>query len=351
MKLGELAERLSCEIEGDGEIEITGVATLENARSGEISFLTNRKYYQEARKTQASAIIVGYDCTDLELPVLKHPNPYLIFAKAIEIFHPLPPRQATIHPTAWISEKARVGKNVAVGAFTYIGESVTLEDGVTIHARCSIHEGAIIGENSVIHSGCVIREGVEIGKRCIIQNNAVIGADGFGYAKQDDGSWYKIYQAGTVVIEDDVEIGAGSTVDRGTLGETRIGKGTKIDNLVHVGHGSTVGRDSLLCAQAGLAGSTVVGNQVILAGQVGVAGHLTIGDGVIATAQTGIPNSVEPGRHISGSPAVDHKTWLKSSAVVARLPEIHKLLKELEKRVKSLEETLHAKPDATGKSV
>ena len=351
MKLRELAERLSCELEGDGSIEITGVATLDDARQGDISFLTNRKYYQKARTTQASAIIAGYDCADLALPLLKHENPYLVFAKAIEVFHPVPPRQARIHPTAWISEKASIGRNVAVGAFSYIADDAVLEDDVTVHARCVIHEGATIGEKSVIHSGAVIREGVRVGKRCIIQNNAVIGADGFGYAKQGDGSWYKIYQAGTVVLEDDVEVGACSTIDRGTMGETRIGKGVKIDNLVQVGHGATVGQDSLLCAQVGLAGTTVVGKKVILAGQVGAAGHLTIGDGVIATPQTGIPNSVEPGKIISGSPAMDHRTWLKSSAVAVRLPELHKLLTDLEKRVNSLEASLQAKSKATDTSV
>jgi UDP-3-O-[3-hydroxymyristoyl] glucosamine N-acyltransferase len=342
MKLGEIAQRLECQLEGDPGIDITGIATLEAAREGEISFLTNIRYYAEAKSTRASALIVGLECSGINKPLLKHHNPYLVFAKAIEILLPPPPVTPSIHPTAWISSSARLGQRVSIGAFSFIGEETALEDDVMIGAHCVIHQEVIVGEKTLIHSGCAIREKVSIGKRCVIQNNAVIGSDGFGFARSDDGTWHKIYQAGTVVVEDDVEIGAGSTIDRATLGETRIKSGTKIDNLVHIGHGCEVGRDTLLCAQVGLAGSTTVGNKVILAGQVGAAGHLTIGDGVTATAQSGIPGSIEPGRWVSGSPAMSHKDWLKSSALTPRLPEIQKTVKRLERRIEKLEKLVKA---------
>ncbi len=338
MKLGEIARKLECQLEGDPAIEITGIATLETAIEGEISFLTNIKYHAEAKATRASALIVKPDCSGLTKPLLKHPNPYLVFAKAIEILLPPPAIIPSIHPTAWVSSNAKLGQRVSVGAFSFIGEDVALEDDVIIGSHCAIHQGAIVGEKTVIHSGCAIRERVRIGRRCIVQDNAVLGSDGFGFARQDDGTWYKIYQAGTVVIEDDVEIGAGSTIDRATLGETRIKSGTKLDNLVHIGHGCEVGNHTLLCAQVGLAGSTTVGSKVILAGQVGAAGHLTIGDGVTATAQSGIPGSIEPNTWVSGSPAMNHKDWLKSSAVMPRLPDIQKAVKRLERRIEKLEE-------------
>ena len=340
MRLSEIAEILSGILEGDGGVEITGVSTLESASRGDISFLTNSKYVSAARKTAASAIIVGDDCPPLGAPFVRHRNPYLAFAKTIEIFHKPSAIKTGIHPTAVIADSAVLGKNISIGAYSIIGEDVSIDDDVEIRERCTIHNRARIGSGSLLHSGVIIREGVIIGKRCIFQNNCIIGSDGFGYARQEDGSWYKIYQAGIVIIEDDVEVGACSTIDRATLGQTVIARGTKIDNLVQVGHGSTVGSDTLLCAQVGLAGSTRVGNNVILAGQVGVAGHLNIGDGVIATAQTGIANSVEPQKMISGSPSYDHKTWLKTSSINAKLPDMYKSLKQLEKQVKAINEAL-----------
>lgn len=337
MKLGDVARILSCELDGDPEIEITGVATLEKAGHGDLSFLTNPKYATEAKKTGASAIIVGKDCPSLEIATLKNENPYLVFAKAVGLFYAPAGSPAQIHPTAWIADTAKVGKGVSIGAFTWVGEHVLIGDYVDIKANCSIYNGAQIGERSAIHSGCSIRENVRIGKRCIIQNNSVIGSDGFGYAGQADGTWYKIFQAGTVIIEDDVEVGACSTIDRATLGETFVDEGTKLDNLVQVGHGSRIGKGSLLCAQVGLAGSTIVGNNVTLAGQVGVAGHLTIGDRAIATAQAGIGHSIDPGKVVSGSPSFDNKTWLRATALFTRLPQLQKTLKEIERRVSAIE--------------
>ena len=351
MRLIEIAEQLSCRIEGDEAIEINGVATLEKARAGDISFLTNPKYINEAKRTKASAIIAGNDCPALNIALLKHENPYLIFAKAIELFYSPLPAKPIIHPTAWIADTARIGKGVSIGAYTYVGDKVIVEDLVDIKANCVIYPEAVIGEHTIIHSGCAIREAVKIGKRCIIQNNSVIGSDGFGYAKEDGGKWYKILQAGTVSIGDDVEIGACSTLDRATLGETRVDNGAKIDNLVQVGHGSSIGANSLLCAQVGLAGSTIVGNDVLLAGQVGVAGHLEIGDRVIATAQAGIGHSIEAGKVVSGSPCFDNKTWLRATALFSRLPAIQKAIKEIERRTDALEEGYKAMVEKSDKNV
>ena len=345
MELSEVAEKLDCTLRGAGEVQINGLATLERAQSGDLSFLTNPKYYKAARESQASALIVGPHCPPLDTALLVHRNPYLIFAKAIELFYPAPPSLPTIHPTAWIDDTAQIGRGVSIGAYAVISGHVVIEEDVKVGEHCVIYPRAHVGAGSLLHSGVTVRENVRIGKRCVIQNNAVIGSDGFGFAKDDQDRWYKIPQVGNVIIEDDVEIGACSTIDRATLGETIIRSHTKIDNLVQVGHGSTIGTNSLICAQVGLAGTTRVGNNVILAGQVGTAGHLTIGDGVIAIAQTGIPHSVEPGKTISGSPFVDHKQWLKASAIYAKLPELYKTLRNLENRTQLLEQRLEEKPE------
>jgi UDP-3-O-[3-hydroxymyristoyl] glucosamine N-acyltransferase len=340
VRLSEIADTLSCKLEGDGSIDILGVATLESARAGDLSFLTNPKYRDEAKQTKASALLVGNECPPMNLAVLRHDNPYLAFAKAVEIFFATVPARPSIHSTAWIADTAVIGESVYIGPYAYIGERVILGDEVQIHARCTIHEGAKIGDRTLIHSGSVVREGVVVGKDCIIQNNAVIGSDGFGYAKQSNGEWYKIKQAGTVVLEDEVEVGACTTIDRATLGETRIQRGTKIDNQVHIGHGCLVGPNNLLCAQVGLAGSTKTGVNVVLTGQVGAAGHLTVGDGAIATPQTGIASSVEAGKIVSGSPAIDHSNWLRSSVAFSRIPDVQKKVRSLEARMAAVEKIL-----------
>lgn len=340
MKLSEVADRLACKLEGDGSIDIFGVATLEKAREGDLSFLTNSKYQSEAKRTSASALLVGNDYPRTSLPLLRHENPYLAFAKAVEIFFTPIAVRPSIHPTAWIADTAVIGENVCVGPLSYIGERVVLGDEVRIFARCTIQEGAEIGDGSLLHSGCVVREDVVVGKNCIIQNNAVVGSDGFGYAKKSNGEWHKIIQTGTVIVEDDVEIGACTTIDRATLDETRVQRGTKIDNQVHIGHGCEIGTDNLVCAQVGLAGSTKTGAGVVLTGQVGAAGHLRIGDGAIATPQTGIASSVEAGAIVSGSPAIDHRNWLRSSAAFSKIPDIQKTVRRLEARVAVLENAL-----------
>ncbi len=339
MKLKEIAEVLNCRVIGDAEVEVTGVAPIESAQSGQITFLSNRKYKRFLATTHASAIILE---DENDLPPAKlglvSPAPYLSFAKAMILFHPATRQETGIASSAIISPTAIIGHNVSVGAFSVIGDNVTIGNNVSILSHCAVYPSARIGDNVLIHSHSIVREGCVIGDRAILQNHVVVGGDGFGYAKQPDNSWLKIPQAGMVIIEEDVEIGAGSTIDRAAVGATIVGKGTKIDNLVQIGHGSAIGKNTLLCAQVGLAGSTRVGNEVILSGQVGAAGHLEIGDRVIATAQTGIPSSVAPGKIISGYPALDNRDWLKSSALFAQLPKLQREIRELKERLSRLEE-------------
>ncbi|MEW6129200.1 MAG: UDP-3-O-(3-hydroxymyristoyl)glucosamine N-acyltransferase [Acidobacteriota bacterium] len=340
MKLGEIAKLLAGDLEGDENLEIEGINTLDAARTGQLSFFTNRKYFKQAQETKASAIIVDRNCPALDKPLIRHRNAYHCFAKAIELFYPRQILSGVIHPTAIISPEAQLGEQVYVGPYCTIAEGAVIGDQVILESHISIQKNVQIGKNSAIHSGCHIREGVIIGANCKIQSNTIIGSDGFGYAKLEDGSWYPISQVGTVIIEDDVEIGAGTTIDRATLGETRIKQGARIDNLVHLGHGCSIDQNSLICAQVGLAGSTQVGKNVILAGQVGAAGHLSIGDNVIAIAQTGIPHSISADTTISGSPAINQRLWLKTSAIIPKLPDLLRTVKELEKRLNSVERQL-----------
>ena len=338
MKIKELSAELNCDLLGDPETMITGVAPIENAQPGDITFLSNRKYRRYLATTGASAIILenAEDLPEGKSAIIS-PTPYLTFAETVNMLYPPIRLESGVHPSAVISPTARMGEKVSIGPYSVIGDNVILGDNVSILAHCVIYQDAQIGDSAMIHSHCVIREGCVIGDRVILQNNVVIGSDGFGYAKRPDNSWLKIRQTGAVIIEDDVEIGAGASIDRATIGSTIIGKGTKIDNLVQIGHGSFVGQNTLLCAQVGLAGSTRVGNEVILSGQVGVAGHLEIGDRVVATAQTGIPNSVEAGKVISGYPAIDNRDWLKSSAIFAQLPKLQREIRELKERLTRLE--------------
>jgi UDP-3-O-[3-hydroxymyristoyl] glucosamine N-acyltransferase len=334
MRLADIATHLGCQLAGDPDTEITGLATIETAAPGQLSFLSNLKYRRFLSSTRASAMIVD-DSSLLPPGVagLIATHPYLAFAQALALFVQPLDVPAGIHPTAVVAPSAVLGPEVAIGPFTSIGERAQIGAGTVILSHCSIYADVRIGEQCLIHSHCVIREGCSLGERVVLQNNVVIGSDGFGFAGRPDNSWQKIPQGGAVVIEDDVEIGSGSVIDRASIGVTRIGKGSKIDNLVQVGHGSTVGEHTLLCAQVGLAGSTHVGNHVILGGQVGAAGHLRIGDNVTATAQTGIPNSVAAGQTISGYPAIENRKWLKASAVFAQLPELRREIRELKERL------------------
>ncbi len=258
-------------------------------------------------------------------------NPYLAFAKAIELFYQSPTYAPGVHATAVVDPSAKIGKNAHIGPYVVIGPKVEIGDGCVLLAHVVIYAGARIGNKFFAHAHAVVREHCKVGNDVILQNGAVIGADGYGFAKDEQGAWYKIVQSGVAVLEDKVEVQANACIDRASIGETRIGADTKVDNLVQVGHGSTVGEHTMLCAQVGLAGSTEVGDHVILAGQVGVAGHCRIGDKVVATAQSGIPNDVADGSVVSGYPAVDNKLWLRSVAVFNKLPELAKAVRATKK--------------------
>lgn len=338
MKLNEIAARLECDLKGDGNLEITGVVGIEKAEAGHLTFVSNPKYAAKVRTTNASAVIVSPDFPDIVTATLRSTNPYLTFARAIELFYTPPQPARGIDPTARLSETAKIGEGASIGPFVVIEDDVEIGRNCTIYPFVHISRGVRAGDHFKAYAHVSVREYCRIGNNVILQDGAKIGTDGYGYAKRDDGSYYKIVQSGIVVIEDDVEVGANSTIDRATIGETRIRRGAKIDNLVQIGHSSDVGEDTLLCAQVGLAGSSKIGRSVILTGQVGVAGHLEIGDRVIATAQTGIPNSIEADKVVSGYPAIDNKLWLKSSAVFKRLPELLKRIEALEKN-KSVTET------------
>jgi UDP-3-O-[3-hydroxymyristoyl] glucosamine N-acyltransferase len=333
MKLSQLADTLQARLEnGSADTEITGVAGIEEAQAGQVTFIANPKYAQAARTTQASAVIVAEDFPAGSRTVLRSSNPYLAFARAIELFYHTPRYEPGVHATAIIHPSAKLGPNAHIGPYVVIDRDVVIGADATLLAHVVIYQGANMGNNFFAHAHAVVREHCRIGNNVILQNGVIIGADGFGFAKNDAGHWHKIVQSGPAVLEDNVEVQANACVDRASIGETHIARGAKIDNLVQVGHGSRVGENSLLCAQAGLAGSTEVGKNVILAGQVGVAGHCKIGDGVIATAQSGIPSDVPAGAVVSGYPAIDNKLWLRCSAAFHRLPELVKGMRKSTKR-------------------
>ena len=327
MKLSELAETLGATLQGDGTVEITGIAGIEHAVPGQVTFVSNKKYTALARTTQASAILVEPDFAEVSVATLRVADPYLAYARTIELFYQPPVYAPGIHPTAVIHPTAAIGERAHIAAYVVIGEHVVIGDDVTLHPHVVIYPHVAVGNSFTAHAHAIVREHCRLGDNVILQNGAIIGADGFGFARTKSG-WYKIVQSGPAILEDQVEIQANACVDRASIGETRVRRGAKIDNLVQVGHGSTVGEDTLLCAQVGLAGSTEVGKNVILAGQVGVAGHCVIGDGAIATAQSGIPNDVPAGKTVSGYPAVDNRQWLRSVAIFNRLPELIKSLRK-----------------------
>lgn len=335
MKLEDIAKKLGCAVEGLGDIEIMAVAGIDEAGPADLTFLSNPKYRRKLRTTKAAAIILSPQDPDPGRPALRSDNPYLDFARALELFHPQPKPKPGIHPTAVLAPHVSLGSNPSIGPYVVIESGVEIGDDCVIKSHVMIYRGAKIGDRFMAHSHAVVRENVQIGNNVILQNGAIIGSDGFGFARKSDGSYYKIIQAGSVVIEDGVEVQAHACIDRATVGITRIQKGAKVDNLVQVGHACDIGQNSLLCGQSGLAGSTKVGRNVVLAGQVGVAGHLTIGDNVIATAQTGIPADVESGKIISGYPAMDNARWLKCSAAYARLPEIYAAVRAKIRRPRS----------------
>jgi UDP-3-O-[3-hydroxymyristoyl] glucosamine N-acyltransferase len=337
MKLSDLASQTGARVEGK-DVEITGAAGLDEAREGHVTFLANPRYTPKVNSTLASAIYLAEDVTtEKAISILRVKDPYLAYTRALRIFYPDQKPEPAIHPTAVIDSSATVAANVSIGACVVIGRNAVIADGVCLYPNVTIYDDVTIGKDSVIHSGVAVRERTVIGERVVIHNNSVIGCDGFGYAKDEERHWLKIPQAGRVVLEDDVEIGAATAIDRASVGESRIGRGSKLDNLVQIGHSCTVGEDTLLCAQVGLAGSSHIGSRVILAGQAGVAGHLTIGDDVVLTAKSATSHDIPPGKVISGIPAFDNRDWLRATAAFRRLGEMARTVRELERKVKELE--------------
>lgn len=336
MKLKEIAARLECKLEGDPDLEITGVAGIEDAQPGQLTFLSNRRYRLEVAKTRASAIIVAPNEDGISLPLLRAEDPYLCFAHAIELFYRAPRYAPGVHPSAVVSKSVKIPADAHVGPFCFIDDDVVLGSNAVLHSFVSIYRGARIGDDFFAHSHTVVRENCCVGNRVILQNGAVIGTDGFGFAREKSGRWRKMQQMGPAIIEDDVEIQANSAIDRATVGETRIGRGAKIDNLVQVGHACKVGEDTLLCGQVGLAGSSVIGNRCIMAGQSAAAGHLHIGDGAVLTAQSAVSHDVPERTVYSGSPAFENKQWLRATGVFHRLPELQREVRALEKEVARL---------------
>lgn len=339
MKLSELAQKLSCRLEGPPLLEISGVAGIEHAAPGQVTFLANRKYFALLRNTRASAVLleenvaIERDPSQPPLAALRSANPYLAFAQALELFYQVPRYAPGIHPTAIIGKTAKVGEGARIGPYCFVDEDAEIGRNAFLHSFVTVYRGAKIGDDFAAHAHSVVREYCRIGDRVILQNGAIIGGDGFGFAKRQDGTWYKMVQSGPAVLEDDVEVQSNACVDRATVGETRIRRGAKLDDLVLVGHASQVGADSLLCGQVGLAGSTKIGNACILAGQVGTAGHLTVGDGTVITAQSGVPNDVPAHGFYSGYPAVENRQWLKMMAALNQLPELQKRVRELESQL------------------
>jgi UDP-3-O-[3-hydroxymyristoyl] glucosamine N-acyltransferase len=336
MKLQELAEKLGCRLEGNPGVEISGVAGIDHAAPGEVTFLANRRYAPQLKRTQASAVLIEEGVTlereaGLEpLAALRTGNPYLAFAHAIELFYQPPVYKPGVHPTAVLAESAKIGKGAHIGPYCFVDEGVEIGECAVLHSFVTIYRGAKIGAHFFAHAHAIVREDCQIGDRVILQNGAVIGGDGLGFAKRSDGTWHKMAQSGPTVLEDDVEVQANACIDRATVGETRIGHGTKIDDLALVGHASQVGANTMLCGQVGLAGSTKIGDSCILAGQVGTAGHLTVGDGTVITAQSGVPNDVPAHALYSGYPAVENRQWLKMMAALNRLPELQRRVAQLE---------------------
>jgi UDP-3-O-[3-hydroxymyristoyl] glucosamine N-acyltransferase len=342
MKLSELAAKLNCRLEGDPSAEVTGIAGIDHAEPGHLTFLANRRYSPLLKTTRASAILIEERISIdrfaglAPLAALRTANPYLAFAHAVDLFYHPPRYSPGVHPTAIISASAKIGEGAHIGPYCFIDDSASIGRNAVLHSFVTVYRDAVIGNDFFAHAHAVVRESCRIGNRVTLQNGVIIGGDGLGYAKQSDGSWYKIAQSGPAILEDDVEIQSNSCVDRATVGETRIGRGTKIDDLVLVGHASSVGANSMLCGQTGLAGSTKIGEGCILAGQVGTAGHLTIGDGAVITAQSGVPADVPSKSLYSGYPAVENREWLKTTAALKDLPQMQKKLRDLEEKLEKL---------------
>jgi UDP-3-O-[3-hydroxymyristoyl] glucosamine N-acyltransferase len=343
MTLRELAALLDCALDGDGSLEIAGVSDLEHAGPRDLTFYANARFRPQLQRTRAAAIIVGENEPDVGRPMLRTPRPYLAFARALSIFHP-PARPAPgISQLAAVAPDADIAPDVSIGPFVLVGARARIGARTVVASHASIGDDTTIGDDCLLRSHVTVRERVTIGSRVVLHDGAVIGSDGFGFTQDADGRHQKIPQVGVVIIEDDVEIGANTTVDRPAAGETRIGAGTKIDNLVQLGHSVRVGRDVLMAAQVGVAGSAILEDRVTLGGQVGVADHIVIGRGAIAAAQSGVTNSVDAGAFVTGYPAIENRRWRKASVVFARLPELRKQLQALQQRLSAIEAAIGVK--------
>ena len=350
LKLREVAARLECRLEGDGEIEIRRVAGIERARTGDLTFFANPRYAAALRSTGAVAVILADDAEPAPCSMLRTETPYLAFANAVALFAEVVAPVVGIDSTSSIATDARLGDGVSIGPFVSIGSGVSIGPRTVIHPNVHVGPGATVGADCILHSHVAVREGVVLGDRVVLQNAAVVGSDGFGFARRADGTHQKIPQVGDVVIEDDVEIGAHVVIDRPAVGETRIQAGAKIDNLVQIGHAVRVGRNALLAAQVGIAGSTIIEDDVVLAGQVGVNAHVTVGKGTRATGQTGITRSVPAGSFISGLPAIDNRAWRKAATSFKLLPVLRKRVAALERRLAGLEGKTEERAEETGET-
>ena len=342
LTLADLADRLGCRLEGDGTIEITRVTGIEDAGPGDLTFLANTRYAAKLPGTRASAVIADDTVTGAPCAVLRTRQPYLAFAEAVALLSPVIRPPAGVSPLAAVDPSARLGSDVSVAAFVTIGPDARVGDRTVLHPHVMVGGRATVGADCMLHAHVSVREGVTIGNRVVIQDGAVIGSDGFGFARRDDGTHQKIPQVGRVVIEDDVEIGAHSAVDRPAVGETRIGAGTKIDNLVQIAHGVRVGRNVLLAAQVGVAGSTVLADDVIMAGQSGATAHVRLGRGAVVGAKSAVTKDVADGQHVAGIPAGDWADWREAVVLVRRLPELRRAMADLEARLAALERRLMA---------
>ncbi|PIG93955.1 UDP-3-O-(3-hydroxymyristoyl)glucosamine N-acyltransferase [Gloeocapsopsis sp. IPPAS B-1203] len=335
-KLGETAANNSLSLNKDCDPDLPRLAPVEEAVTGTLSYIEGAKFASQVATTGASALILPQDealqaqAQSRGIAWIATSQPRLLFAQAIALyyqpFHPAP----EIHPSAVIHPSVKLGEDVYIGAHVVIQAGVSIGDRVCIHPNVVVYPEVKIGDRTVLHANCTIHERSQIGADCVIHSGAVIGGEGFGFVSSPTG-WVKMEQSGYTVLEDGVEVGCNSTIDRPAVGETRIGKNTKIDNLVQIGHGCQVGANCAFAAHVGLAGGVKIGNQVILAGQVGIANQVKIGDGAVASAKAGVHSDVQPGTIVSGNPAISHKNFLKASAVYTRLPEIYQTLKQLQR--------------------
>ncbi len=340
MKLSEIARLLHGQIEGDADIEITGLAKIQDAKSGDLTFVANPKYQKFLKSTKASAVLVGKDQQEVDLPNIKVDDPYLAFLIALEQFNPPVKSKFTgIHPSSEVAESAAIAEDVHIAPFVYIGENVIIGRNTVIYPGCVILDQVQIGSDCTIYPNVSIRENCQIGNRVIIHNGAVLGSDGFGFAPTGD-SYRKIPQMGRVVIEDDVEIGANCTIDRATLGETIIRKGCKLDNLIQIAHNVVIDQNTVIAAQSGISGSTKIGKNVTIAGQVGTVGHISVGDKSIIAAKSGVSKDIPAGEIWFGYPAQPIMKQKKIEASSRHLPDMVRKIHQLEKLCIELEEKI-----------